>query len=550
MTSAVLTPKIESNMEVDFIAVGSGMGASCAALAAQAQGLETVILEKSEVFGGGTTYSYGIVWVGDNHLERALGIKDSQEAAYAYLHHLAAGHEMESNLRAYIKTSPEALKFFCDDVGIPFYVVPGFPDYFQGMANGSLGEGRNLQVRPFESKSLGEWHQHLRAAPAVTHRATLEEVAGWGGRAQPQNWDRQLIRERMEQDVRTFGAGLVGHLMTAVLRRNIPFYLDTDVRSLIVEDGRVQGVIAKQGNHEFRIMARKGVLLATGSNVRNEALTERSSEFHATKSLLPHSVDGDAIVLAGEIGGAVSIKPQFQQDLLYVIPGEEHYGTPLYRGVTNNESGFPHCILVNLDGNRFSDESIGQQVGATLRNFDVRRHRYVNVPCFLVFDQTYLDKYGLGSIQPSQDVPDWLIRSETIKGLAQGLGVDGEGLTKTIQRFNKFAEAGKDEDFGRGEFPFANSVSGDLSHKPNPNLGPLDQPPYYGLPLEPAAAGSTRLVTNELAQVMHLRGQAIPGLYACGSASAHYYGIGYQAGCELGGAMTFGYLAARHAASG
>ena len=57
MTSAGLTLKIESNMEVDFIAVGSGMGASCAVLAAQAQGLETVVLEKSEVFGGGTTYS-------------------------------------------------------------------------------------------------------------------------------------------------------------------------------------------------------------------------------------------------------------------------------------------------------------------------------------------------------------------------------------------------------------------------------------------------------------------------------------------------------------
>ena len=183
------------------------------------------------------------------------------------------------------------------------------------------------------------------------------------------------------------------------------------MQSLIRADGRVEGVIARQGNKEFRIMARRGVLLATGSNVRNEALTERSNEFHATNTLLPPSVDGDAIGLAGEIGGAISIKPQFQQDLLYVIPGEEHYGTPLYRGVTNNESGFPHSILVNLDGNRFTDESIGQQVGATLRNFDVRRHRYVNVPCFLVFAQTYLDKYGLGSIQPGQNVHDWLNRS-------------------------------------------------------------------------------------------------------------------------------------------
>ena len=171
-----------SDQEVDIIAVGSGMGASCAALAAQAQGLETVILEKSEVYGGGTTYSYGIVWVGDNHLEQALGIKDSREDAYDYLLHLAAGHELGSSLWAYIENSPEALKIFCDDVGIPFYVVPGFPDYFQGMAPGSLGEGRNLQVRPFEAKSLGKWHSHLRAAPAITHRATFEEVASWAGR--------------------------------------------------------------------------------------------------------------------------------------------------------------------------------------------------------------------------------------------------------------------------------------------------------------------------------------------------------------------------------
>ena len=541
--------KLTSDLEVDIIAVGSGMGASCAALTAHAQGLESIILEKSDKFGGGTTYSYGIVWVGDNHLERSLGIQDSREDAYNYLHHLAAGHEIESNLRAYIEFSPEALRFFCDDVGIPFYVVPGFPDYFQDMAFGSLGEGRNLQVRPFESKSLGVWHEHLRAAPAVTHRATFEEVANWGGRARPQNWDRQLIRDRMEQDIRTFGAGLIGHLMSAVVARDIPIYLETSAQSLIAEDGRVTGVSVKQGNEEFRVVARKGVIMATGSNIRNDFLTRRFSEMHATESLLPPSVDGDSIVMAGEIGAAISSKPMFQQDLLYVIPGEEHYGAPLYRGVTNNESGFPHSILVNLDGNRFADESIGQQVGATLRDFNIRRHRYINVPCFLIFDQTYLDKYGLGSVLPGKDAPDWLIKNDTILGLAEELGIDAAGLMGTVERFNGFAVDGKDHDFGRGEFPFANSISGDLTHEPNPNLGPLIKPPFYGLPLEPAATSATGLMTNENGQVLHLRGHAIPGLYACGSTSAHFYGIGYQAGCELGGAMTFGYLAAKHAAS-
>lgn len=136
-----------------------------------------------------------------------------------------------------------------------------------------------------------------------------------------------------------------------------------------------------------------------------------------------------------------------------------------------------------------------------------------------------------------------------VTGLAQGLGVNTEGLKKTIRRFNRFSSVGKDQEFGRGEFPFADSVTGDLTHQPNPNLGPLSEPPYYGLPLEPAATSSTGLMTNEFGQVLHLRGQAIPGLYACGSTSAHFYGIGYQAACELGGAMTFGYLAARHAAA-
>lgn len=68
----VTASSLASNLEVDVIAVGSEMGASCAALAAQAQGLKTDILEKSGKFGGGTTYAYGIVWVGDNHLEPSM----------------------------------------------------------------------------------------------------------------------------------------------------------------------------------------------------------------------------------------------------------------------------------------------------------------------------------------------------------------------------------------------------------------------------------------------------------------------------------------------
>ena len=144
------------DMEVDVVAVGSGMGGTCAAISAQARGQQAIVLEKADVLGGGTTYSYGIVWVGENHLAPELGVEDTRGEAFAYLQHLGAGHQNDANLRTYIDNAPGVLRFFCDEVGIPFYAVPNFPDYYHGMAPGSRGQGRNLQVKPFEAASLGQ----------------------------------------------------------------------------------------------------------------------------------------------------------------------------------------------------------------------------------------------------------------------------------------------------------------------------------------------------------------------------------------------------------
>ena len=144
------------DMEVDVVAVGSGMGGTCAAISAQSQGQQAIVLEKDDVLGGGTTYSYGIVWVGENHLAPSLGVEDTRDEAFAYLQHLGAGHQNDANLRAYVDNAPAVLRFFCDEVGIPFYAVPNFPDYYHGMAPGSRSQGRNLQVKPFQASTLGQ----------------------------------------------------------------------------------------------------------------------------------------------------------------------------------------------------------------------------------------------------------------------------------------------------------------------------------------------------------------------------------------------------------
>jgi 3-oxosteroid 1-dehydrogenase len=224
-------------------------------------------------------------------------------------------------------------------------------------------------------------------------------------------------------------------------------------------------------------------------------------------------------------------------------------GYPRGREANLREVAAPRSVLVNRDGERFADESFFEHIAIKLRDFDLWRHEYVNRPCFLVFDQGFWDTYGLSPTPPGGPVPHWLARGDTLQALAAKLGIDGQRLEATVERFNGFVAEGQDRDFHRGEGAWVRQVTGDLGGRKNPNLGPLDRPPFYGLELQPTDTRSAGLVTTPNGEVVHVRGHAIPGLYACGEIAAQVHvGVGYQAGYTLTGAMTFGYLAVQHAA--
>lgn len=535
--------------EVDLVCVGSGIAGCAAAVAGAEIGLKVALLEKSKKLGGTTTWSYGIVWVGNSHHALANGIEDSAAETSAYLDYLGGGRNDPEVTASFVENSPKALRFFEDAAKVPFYLVHGLPDHYYPLGQGSKPKGRSHQVRPFEAASLGSWQKRLEFTPYGHGRVTFEEMAAWGGRAGYRQWDHEVIADREAKDVRTFGGALAGYFLKAVLDRGIPIVAECRAERLLVEDGRVVGVEVEGEGGARTIRTLRGVVIASGQYDGNPRLMSRFDEFNAWPPRGAPRNEGDGLVMALEIGAAFAVMHwNLSLKLGYHVEGETIDGRAFMRSAGSREVAYPHSFLVNRKGKRFADESSFGDVATKLRHFDAFSHALANVPCYLIFDSQYLAKYGLPPLPPGTRPPEWLARAGTIGELADRLGIDRDGLVATVERFNGFAAEGQDADFGRGSLPWSRQAAGDLTQK-NPNLGPVVEAPFFGLKMHPIEGNSVGLLTDGNGQIVHLRGQPIPGLYACGEVAAWLHvGVGYQAGLSLAGGMTFGWLAAQHAA--
>jgi len=128
-------------------------------------------------------------------------------------------------------------------------------------------------------------------------------------------------------------------------------------------------------------------------------------------------------------------------------------------------------------------------------------------------------------------------------------GIDTNGLVRTVRAFNTDAQNGIDTAFGRGTTPYMR-LQGDALVQPNPCLAPINHAPYYAVRVIPGSFGTfAGLRTDGHARVLDGMGHPIPGLYAAGTDMANVMGGHYPAGgINLGPALTFGFIAGRHAA--
>jgi 3-oxosteroid 1-dehydrogenase len=541
------------DVEADVVAVGSGLGGLAAAIVAHDGGKKAVILEKARKLGGVCAYSGGEVFVPNNHLQKAAGISDSREKGLEYLQFLGAGYEDRELMALLADQGVEACKWFQERAGVKWKIIKDFPDYYYPTAPGSIGAGRYLEVELFNGNDLGEWKKKTFLSPHMPQGITHDELFSWGGFTGVMGWDFAVLGQRMTEEKRGFGPGMMSYFIkNAVIDRQIPAHLETAVKELILDGDTVIGVRAQKGGKDFLVKANRGVVLATGGYDWHPELPKYFEQLPEWHSMCQPSVEGDGFVMGSELGAQIAAVPPNNLGLFfgYHIPGEESEGKKLWRG--SWEGGFPHAIWVNKAGKRFGDESFYKDYLPRTHEWDGVKQVQTNFPPYLIFDSNFREKYPLGRLLPSQDLPEGMVsRANTLRELAAILGVDGEALEATVARFNRFCEEGVDHDFGRGTYPWAGMMTGDrkMNKNGNINLAPLVKPPFYGLPLRVVAVGinCAGLKINAHAQVMHVRGRPIPGLYAAGNAAAPLdIGAGYNSGLSNLRGLVHGWLAARH----
>jgi hypothetical protein len=485
--------------EYDVVVLGSGGAGLVAAIAAADAGAAVGLYEKADRIGGTTAISGGMVWIAANPHEAAAGVTDSVEEGVTYLMSLSHGLVDERLVRTLVETGPELVSWIEQATPLRLRMIHGYPDYHPEHPGGKRNGGRSLECPLFSFTELGEWAARV-VTPAREVNVELHELpmGGGSGIIAP-----ETLAQRRRRDERGIGQGLVGALLAACLERGIEPVTGARAAELIVEGGRVTGVKTNEGDG-LRMAMRHGAAL------RN-------------------------------------MREAWWVPVMYAPDGRDEQG-PL---LVNRERTLPRSIMVNRAGLRFVNEAANYNaLGGAFHVFEAGSFDYPNLPCWLVFDQEYLRRFGVGVQAPTDDPPSWLTSAPTLAELAAELGIDPAGLAATVEAFNADVAAGSDGTFGRGDSAY-DLWAGDRTREGRARtLGPLDSAPFHAVAIHAGCLGTSGGVrTDEHARVVDVDGMVMPGLFAAGNAMAAVTGMAYGgAGGTLGPAMVFGYIAGRAAA--
>ena len=543
----------------DVVIVGSGGGSMCAALYLRSVGKSVVILEKTDLVGGCTSRSGGVMWIPNNRFLKADGVADSEGAALTYMDAVIGPADdlpgsTKERRQAYVREGANMVDFLVQQ-GIKLRRLPFFPDSYDDRPGG-LPQGRTVVAELFDVNELGEWKERLRPTflPVPGNLDEFFDVPTakkqWKGKLALAKIALRVIGGKITgKNVVSTGQALQGRMLQAALKAGADIRTEHPVKQLVIEGDRVVGVVTTKAGREWRVGAGSGVLINAGGFARNQEMRDRycpgtSVEWNSS----PPGDTGEMIEEMSRIGAALA-----QMDARVGMPTVIPPGpAPEVKAGAPGEIAKPHAILVDQSGVRYVSEG-GSEVD--IASAMLRRNQSTPAsPSWMVFDSRYFQNYSIAGMPAAKAPQAWfdegfVRRADTLEALAASCKMDPATLKATVERFNGFARNNNDEDFQRG----ANANDkflGDPLHEPSPSLGTIEEGPFYASPVVPGDVGTYGgVVTDAHARVLRQNGSVIEGLYATGNCTASVMGRTYPGpGASVGPSFAWGYIAAKHAA--
>lgn len=533
----------------DVVVVGTGGAGFATALAAVDEGLSVLMLESTEKWGGSTAMSGGGMWLPNNPLMRRDRVGDSREEALAYLEG-AVGDVGPSTSTAHKEAFVDSIDDFvttAEKHGMVFARATDYPDYYPELPGGKIGRG--IEVKPFNSKKLGDLYKSMRIMMALPIKTDDVWLLGraW---STPSGFVRgaQLVFRTLGgavsgQRLTGIGAGLIASFGHAVLVNNeVPMWVSSPAEELILDGDRVVGVRVSKDGKSVTIGAKRGVMLAGGGFDHNTDWRQKYHGIDGNPSGNPGNL-GHPITMAEDVGARVELMDDaWWGASIAAVEG----GDPTF---LVGERSLPFSMIVDAEGSRFANEAESYvDLGHHMLSHDS------GGAFWFILDSRHTKRYLRSfALDPrankAMKEQGILVKADTLAELGEALGLDAATFRTTVERFNGFARSGRDQDFNKGDSAY-DRYYGDPTVHPNPCLGTIEKGPFLAYRLVVGDLGTKGgVLTDPDGRALREDGSVIDGLYAAGNNSASVMGNTYPGpGSTIGPAAVFGLRAGRHMA--
>ncbi len=509
----------------DVVVIGSDPGALTAAIACRQAGLEVLVLEAADHLGGPAVARTGQLW-----LPAREGQDDDYATARDYFDRVVPDEPASAPRRHRLLTGTGPLADWLAQLGTEL-AVDRAADHYPHLPGGREA-GRVLAPRPVDATVIGQLAEVVPDGVPLPAEHLVDRLdrgaRAVGGAAR----GRRIVHG---------GAALVTGLLAACQRLQVNIWWDAPVAELVTSVAsaetpeRVTGVVVRRGDRLVRVLAGHAVLIAQGG-------FEASAP--ARRDYLPMPSRVDWTIGEARSDGVRQFEWAAELDLQLAGLGQAWWRGGLWSSTgevwdAHEALCHPGGFVVDSTGRRFVDETA---VGVDFARGLYARVRELGLgalPAWLIIGADHRRHCRLGPLAPgrvprSAERDGFVVTARTLPELAWQIKVDAAGLQATADRFEQFAEAGVDADFGR-------SIG----------LGSLDRGPFHAVRVVPADHGTKGgFLTDEHARVLRTDGTPMPGLWAIGSAAASVSGAADPApGFALAEAMVMGRAAAESISS-